>query len=203
MQSTQTAAQKSLEAQLVEMTSTESRALKLLGAGIKPEIVAASLGISASAISQLLSDENFAAAVSEARYETLAKHNERDSRYDRMEDDLLARLEDCVPLMHRPMEVLKAIQVINAAKRRGTSTPEALIEKQQIIQLVVPIQLINKFQTDINGQVTQVGEQNLLTIQSSALDGLLKEKYRRNGDGGSDDVARVIDAAKDGSNGSK
>ena len=177
-------------------TSTESRALRLLGDGVKPEIVAASLGITPSMISQLLSDSEFAARVAELRYQNLAKHNVRDGKYDALEDDLVDRLADCLPLMHRPMEILKAIQVINAAKRRGSSTPEALIEKQQIIQLVMPIQIINKFQfqSDINGQVTKVGEKDLLTIQSGALDGLVKNRDRRNNDGSSDVPARIIES---------
>lgn len=153
---------------------TESRALKLLGDGIAPHTVAASLGISVSRISQLLSDESFAAQVAELRYKNLAKHNERDEQYDTLEEDLIEKLKDCLPLMHRPMEILKAIQVINAAKRRGASAPEALVEKQSIVQLVVPVQIINKFQTNIDGQVVTVGEQNLLTIQSGALEGLAK-----------------------------
>lgn len=160
----------------VAPNTTEERALTLLGSGIAPETVAASLGISASRISQLLSDENFSAKVAELRFQNLAKHNERDSSYDSLEDELLDKLRDCLPLMHRPMEVLKAIQVINAAKRRGASTPESIIEKQQIIQLTLPVQIINKFQTNIQGQVTTVGEQNLLTIQSGSLDSLLNKR---------------------------
>lgn len=161
-------------------TSTESRALALLGSGIAPETVAASLGISVSRISQLLSDEEFAARVAELRFQNLAKHNERDSAYDSLEDTLLDRLKDCIPLMHRPMELLKAIQVINAAKRRGQSTPESIIEKQQIIQLNIPVQIINKFQTNLAGQVTTITTQdttqNLLTIQSGSLDSLVKAR---------------------------
>jgi hypothetical protein len=159
-------------------TTTEERALALLGTGIAPETVAASLGISASRISQLLSQEEFAARVAELRFQNLAKHNQRDSAYDALEDNLLERLSDCLPLMHRPMEILKAIQVINAAKRRGQSTPESIIEKQQIIQLNIPVQIINKFQTNAHGQVTTIEtsdtKQNLLTIQSGSLDALLK-----------------------------
>ena len=155
---------------------TESRALSLLGSGIAPHTVAASLGISQSRISQLLSDENFAAQVAELRFKSLAKHNEHDDKLDLMENDLIEKLKDCLPLMHRPMEIIKAIQVINSAKRRGASTPEAIVEKQTVIQLVVPVQIINKFQTNMQGQVVSVGEQNLLTIQSGALEGLAKRK---------------------------
>ncbi len=161
-------------------TLTEDRALTLLGQGIAPETVAASLGVSASRISQLLSDENFAAQVASLRYESLARHNERDNKYDQMEDDLLERMKDCLPLMHRPMEILKAISVINAAKRRGASTPDSIMNKQEVISLTIPIQIINKFQTNMNGQVTTIESENtqhsLLTIQSGSLDSLLKAK---------------------------
>jgi hypothetical protein len=164
-------------------TTTEARALALLGSGVAPETVAASLGVSASRISQLLSDENFAASVAELRFKNLAKHNERDASYDELEDALLERMKDCIPLMHRPMELLKAIQIINAAKRRGQSTPESIIEKQSIINLVVPVQIIQKFQTNIQGQVTSINDQSLLTIQSGSLDSLLKSKKGGNENG--------------------
>lgn len=161
-------------------TSTESRALALLGSGISPSVVAASLGVSESRISQLLSDDAFATQVATLRYEALQKHNARDSSYDSLEDKLLEKMEDCIPLMHRPMEILKAISVINAAKRRGSSTPDSITEKQQIIQLQIPIQIINKFTTNLEGQVTTITtaqkEQSLLTIQSGSLDSLIKEK---------------------------
>ena len=47
------------------------------------------------------------------------------------------------------------------------------------------MQIINKFQTNIQGQVITVGEQDLLTIQSGALDSLVKEKQN---------VGAVVDA---------
>ena len=161
--------------------STESRALALLGSGVSPSIVAASLGVSESRISQLLSDDAFASQVATLRYEALAKHNARDTGYDSLEDELLEKMRDCIPLMHRSMEILKAISIINAAKRRGSSTPESITEKQQIIQLQIPIQIINKFSTNLAGQVTTITtsdakEQSLLTIQSGSLDSLIKEK---------------------------
>ena len=113
--------------------------------------------------------------------EALAKHNTRDNAYDSLEDELIEKMKDCIPLMHRPMEILKAISVINAAKRRGQSTPESIIEKQSIINLTIPVQVINKFQTNMQGQVTTIETsdsktQNLLTIQSGSLDNLIKER---------------------------
>src|SRR3990172_3327576 len=123
---------------LVQTTLTEDRAASLLGSGIAPSTMAASLGISHARISQLLSDENFAARVSELRYKNLAKHNERDDAVDTLEGKVLEQLEDSIGMVHRPMELVKIYQVLNGAKRRGASTPEAIVEKKSIVQLILP-----------------------------------------------------------------
>jgi hypothetical protein len=155
-------------------TSTEDRALSLLGQGLGPEIVAAAVGVSTSRISQLLSTPEFAGRVAELRYENLAKHNTRDNAYDKMEDSLLEKLKDCLPFMMRPMEILKAIQVINAAKRRGSSAPESITSQQTVVQLIMPTQILQSFTTNINNQVIKAGQQDLVTVQSSNMDSLLK-----------------------------
>lgn len=160
--------------------STEGRALSLLGSGVTPEIVAASVGVSLSRISQLLSDEQFAAQVAELRFESVQKYNRIDGVYDSMEEQLLERLKDCIGLMHRPLEILKAIQIINAAKRRGASTPAAITEKTSIINLVMPVKIINKFQTNQQGQVTRIGDTDLLTIQSGSLERLVNSEKENN-----------------------
>ena len=150
-------------------TSTESRALSLLGQGIPASVVAASLGVTESRISQLVSDPEFAAQVADLRFSNLQKHNERDNRYDSLEDKLIDKLEDLLPLMMKPMEVLRAIQTINGAKRRGASAPDSITQQQTIINLNIPTQIIQKFQTNAQNHVIQAGEQTLLTLQSSSL----------------------------------
>ena len=87
---------------LNNLTSAESRALDLLGQGISPEHTSQAVGLSPSRISQLLSDENFAAKVAELRFESLEKHNKRDANYDDLEDKLIEKMRDCLPLMVRP-----------------------------------------------------------------------------------------------------
>lgn len=148
---------------------TTSRAITLLGSGVSPEQVAAAIGVTSSRISQLLGDPEFTARVAELRFETLQKHNLRDSQYDTLEDSLISKLSDLLPLMMRPMEVLKAIQIINAAKRRGVSSPEQVINQQTVVNITLPTKAVTKFVTNINNQVIQAGEQQLLTIQSGTL----------------------------------
>ena len=151
-------------------TSTESRALELLGQGVAPAQVAAALGVTSSAISQLLSDPVFAEKVASLRFENLRAHSARDALYDALEDTLLEKLADCIPLMYKPAEVLKAVQVINAAKRRGTAAPiTAEASGNVVVNITLPQVAVSKFVTDINNQVIQAGSQQLLTIQSGSL----------------------------------
>jgi len=161
------------------VTSTESRALELLGSGVAPEVVASALGVTASRISQLLSDEEFAKRVTELKYSYLQKNNARDTSYDSTEDELILKFREVMPLMMRPMEILKSLQVINSLKRRGTGTPENIHTSQPVVNLTIPVQIIQRFTRDINNQVIDAGDQTLLTMQSNKLHELSRE--RKNG----------------------
>lgn len=148
---------------------TEQKALKLLGGGHSPEVAATATGVSVSRISQLLSDLDFVAEVSELRFQSLNKHNDRDDKYDEMESKLIEQLEDVLPLMMRPMEILKAISVINGAKRRGHSSPQEVSQQSTVVQLTMPTLIMQNFTTNINNQVIQAGDQTLETMQSGSL----------------------------------
>lgn len=154
-------------------TSTEDRALALLGQGLGPETVASAIGVSISRISQLLSETNFAAQVAELRFKNLSKHNERDNAYDLLEDELITRMRDLMPFMVRPMEVARVLQIINAAKRRGSSAPESITNQQTVVNLVMPTQIFQKFTVNTMNQVIQAGQQQLITVQSGQMSSLL------------------------------
>lgn len=153
----------------LNLSSLEERALNLLGSGCNSESVAAALGVSAGRISQLLSVKVFADKVAELRYTSLQKHNQRDGAYDSIEDKLLEKLDRAMPLMVRPDTILKAISVINGAKRRGSSAPEQITSKQTLVTLVMPTVIAKKFTVNTNNQVIQAGDQSLLTMPSGNL----------------------------------
>lgn len=157
-------------------TATEERALKLLGSGLGVKETAIATGVSESRISQLLSQEDFKERVTELRYENLNKHNERDSSYDALEDRLLKKFEKNIDLLYKPQELLRAITVINAAKRRGSSAPESITNQHTHVTLNMPNALIEKFTVNINNQVIQAGMQTLETIQAPALLASLRKR---------------------------
>jgi hypothetical protein len=82
------------------------------------------------------------------------------------------------------MEINKVLQTVNQAKRRGSSAPDSIVEKQSIISLTIPVQLIQQFHTNAQNQVVQAGEQTLLTMQSGSLSDMafkLKTKLNKEG----------------------
>lgn len=173
------------ELQVAEFTGTKGRAIELLGSGIQSSVVAQTLGVSESYISQLLADEEFLKAVVEKRYTHLQRHNSRDDAYDSIEDTLLERLRQTLPMLFDPMKILKAISVINAAKRRGSSTPESIVGQAVIVNLTMPVAVVNRYSVtkDVNNQIVEAGEQKLVTIQS----GVLLERIKGKNGGTSDD----------------
>ena len=154
----------------------KGKILTMLGNGLSNEIVATAVGVSPSYISQLLSEEAFAMQVTELRFNNLQKHTERDNSYDTIEDQLIEKMRDLLPMMYRPMEVLRAIQVINAAKRRGASAPEQVTINNTVINLNLPKHQMQKFIQNSQGQVVQAGEQTLLTMNSNALLSKISQK---------------------------
>ena len=150
-------------------TGVEERALKLLGAGIQAEAVAAALGVTPGRIAQLLAVEVFSAKVASLRFKSLSAHNERDGKYDSLEDQLLVKLEKAIPLMMKPETIVNALTRVNAAQRRGSSAPAQVNTQQNIVTLVLPNVIANKFQIDTNNQVIKAGNQDLITMPSGNL----------------------------------
>lgn len=161
-------------------SSTEERALNLLGSGVSMEATASACGVSVSRISQLLSSEEFAGKVAALRYEALQKHNKQDAELDSLESLLTDKFKESIPLMMRPMEILKGLQVINAAKRRGSERVEAVEAKAKVVNIVLPSVIVNNFTkdaitTNIHNQVVSIsandgnGMMDLTTIQSNSL----------------------------------
>lgn len=150
-------------------SSIEEKALKLLGSGVNPEQTASALGVSPSRISQLMSEKYFADKVASLRYANLQAASMRDGQYDSLEDTLIKKLKESMTLMVRPDTILKAINVINGAKRRGQSAAPTVTNQQNIVQLILPTVTAQRFSTDLNNQVIKAGDQSLLTMPSNNL----------------------------------
>ena len=154
-----------------------SRALALLSSGITPEQTAAALGVTPSAISQLISDAEFANELATARFEKLKKNNARDEELDSLEDELITIMKQQMALIaFDTNKIPRLFSIINAAKRRGASAPESAHTHNTIIQLNVPVSIVSRFRVNSNNQVVSAGSQDLITIQSGNMRNLVESQ---------------------------
>lgn len=169
------------------VASIEDRALELLGMGVEPTQVANALQVSPGRISQLLGDESFTKRLGEAKYKALIKHNETDNILDNIEIKLAKKLEQTIPMMMRPGEIVGALHKVNSMKRRGHMSPDSVTRSKPVVRLTVPIAVVNRFQLNAAGQVISAGvasqdgngaSQDLVTIQSGNMQSLVTEHMK-------------------------
>lgn len=104
------------------LNASEEQVFNLLASGLNASMVASTLSLSESYISQLLSNSEFRDRVTSAR---LAKNKgliERDDKLELTESKALERLSLLLPMVTKPLEAAKIYQTLNSA-RRTTSIP--------------------------------------------------------------------------------
>ena len=154
----------------------KDKIIALLGQGHPAAIVAQSLGVSESRISQIASEPEVSAQISALRFESLQKFSDLDTKYLSVEEKLLDKLENSLIFLQRPMEIARALQIVNKTKRRGAESPMATTVQQNIVNISMPTQVLQKFTVNGQNQVVQVGSQTLLTLPSQKVSSLMKEK---------------------------
>lgn len=160
--------------QIIQFSAQEKRALDLLVDGVPQTQVAAALGVTDSVISQYISREEFKTALIERKVSALLEHTTRDRKYDSLEDQLLDKLKETLPMLYKPMEITRVLTLINAAKRRGSTSEERITERKAVINLTLPVQIVQQFQVNSNNQVIKAGNQDLITVQSGRMTELIK-----------------------------
>lgn len=165
-----------------DLTTTEDRALQLLGQGTPASVVAQALGVTEGRISQLLADEEFAAEVQERRFLSTQKFTALDDQYFELEEKLVQKLNKVMPLLTKPRDIVQAMTAVNNTKRRGAQVAAgSQTVNQQVVVLNMPEQVIRKFVSNGNNQVVEVRDSegnadSLVTVTSGALDRLARQK---------------------------
>lgn len=156
-----------------KLSTTEENILKLLADGHSQETVANTLGITASAISQHLSKDWFKNELAARKSVKLERYSKLDDAYDSLEDKFLVKLEANSVFMTKPAEILNALRVLNAAKRRlGDSSKVQNTPVTQIINITLPTSVVHKFSRTRDGHVVAVDNKSLVTITSNSMDNL-------------------------------
>lgn len=145
----------------------------LLGDGLGPTAVAQTLGCDPSYISQFLMDDTFRQEVLALRIQNMQAATRRDREIDSIEDELIEKLKENIKYMTKTNDIIRAFQILNAAKRRGAVTSGDITQNNTVVAIVLPPAARQKFTTNEQGEVVQVGEQVTTTMP---LQNLLKQR---------------------------
>lgn len=164
---------------MTQESHIREKAMTMLGSGTPPHIVASALGVTESAISQLLSQEEFSQQVVDLKYKTLTRQTEIDDQYLSLEELLLEKTRKILPLMTKPRDVVSCLVAINNTKRRGATNLGGNTGQSQVVNLTIPITIAHKFVSNVNNQVVEVHDESgsastLVTASSGSLDGLFQ-----------------------------
>lgn len=158
--------------------SKKEQIKQLLQANCSITDAAATVGCEVSYVSQLMTDEEFAKDIITYRILNLQEQTNRDKKYDSLEDKLLAglelKLEQGMALM-KTETILRAIQAINGAKRRGAVAEAPSTVVNNVINLTLPSHIVRQFQVNPQNEVITVGEKNLISMPASRLLEKVKE----------------------------
>lgn len=153
------------------MSVSKDQIRDLLGTGLSVTDVASAVGCDHSYISQLMADEAFADEVRSLKTRALTASTARDKRIDEIEDGLIDILSEQVSqrMIYKPNDVVRTFAVLNAAKRRGLPNKEQAIITNNIVQLNVPVQVINSYRLNKQNEVVDIEGQTLVAMPAQQL----------------------------------
>lgn len=159
--------------------SKKEQIKELLKNNCAPSDVALAVGCEPSYVSQLLQDQDFAAEVAVARIQILKEQSDRDGKYDSLEDKLLQglemKLEQGVAFL-KIETILRAIQTVNQAKRRGAPVGGPSTVINNVINLNLPAHTVREFSVSGENEVIAVGSQALVSMAASQVLNKLQSK---------------------------
>lgn len=155
------------------LSHNQTKALSLLGQGISPVMVASTLGVTESLISQYISEPRFSEEVTKLKLAGLQAQTDVDNKYLKAETMLVDKLIKTIPLISKPMDILRGIQVINATKRRGMADGAPVTHHTNIVQINLPAAMAAKFITNTAKQIVEIhddkGARSLVTSTPEAV----------------------------------
>lgn len=150
-------------------SDTREKALTYLARGVNATQCAEALGVSQSLISQLMSEEDFSSKLAAQKFSQAHKHIRHDDVLDETEAALIAKAKELIPMITRPLEVIRAASLINSMKRRGVGSVDTNSSTPVVVNLTLPVAIMSRFTLNSHNQVIAAGDQELVTIQSNKV----------------------------------
>lgn len=148
---------------------------ELLGHNLPANVVASAVGVDASYVTQLMSEESFAREVADLRIASTIANASRDKEYDGIEDKLIEKLKgllDSDLVFVKPRDILSAIQVINSAKRRAApSELGSVMSQKNFVNLQLPAnsEFVARFVVNKDNQVLEIAGKSVATMPAKGV----------------------------------
>jgi transcriptional regulator with XRE-family HTH domain len=153
--------------------SAKDSALSLLAQGIPANQVAETIGVSESYISQLMSEEDFAAQLQTVKVQAAQEDLDYDKRIDKAEEVFLERIESKSAFANL-QQSLQAFKVLNTAKRRRDSRVQTPgVQIGQIVNITVPISVLPQYKTNAQNEIVEVEGKTMVSASPKRLEEIL------------------------------
>jgi len=161
-----------------KMNDTQTdKLISFLAAGVSQSAAAAACGVSPSLVSQLLESPEVQDKLAIAKATSLSSDLDHDSRLERVQDLVLARVEATVGMITDPMKAVKALQMLSTVKKRvGETVGEAA--PTTIVTLDLPASAKVAISLSRDKQVIAIDGRSTATLPSRNLGNMLSERRK-------------------------
>lgn len=157
------------------LSGTKQRALEMLAQGVPNGQVAQVLGVSDSAVSQLMQDEDFAKLVQEKRVQV----SEQDEKFDgKLENGEERALDLILAKMNfgNLGQQLAVFKTLNQAKRRKDSRMVQPAGTGHTTTLVLPAVIVPVYVKNEQSEIIEVDGKTMLSANAQRLNEIVKER---------------------------
>jgi len=148
-------------------------AVQYLAQNMQPSIVAGILGVTESAISQLLADEDFAAEVTAASQGAAAGDLAYDDRMDKAEEVFLENIEKRAQFANM-QQSLQAFKLLNSARRRKDTRVHNSAQANGVtVNIMLPSSIIPDYTMNAQAEIVEVSGKTMLSATPAGVNELL------------------------------
>ena len=155
----------------------EEKIIELLGAGVRPSVVAASVGCDPSYVSQMMEKEEVAARVQHLRAERAAEMVGKDNDINDIEQLALNRIKMLLPMQTNLALVTKVFSAMNGARKStDMGLAQAGTQPGTIVSLQLPAAAEVFLRVTSDNQVVEIAGRSMVPLSSNQVAQKLREQ---------------------------
>ena len=155
--------------------SAKDQILELLAAGVSQVAVAEAAGVTESYVSQLLGEEDFAAALASKRAEVSAADIAFDKKLESAEETALDNIEKKLHFGNL-QQSLQAFKILNGAKRRKDSHGPQQQTAGLVVNLILPQVAIPQYVVNAQNEIVEVEGKTMVSATPKGLNEIVAKR---------------------------